>query len=157
MSTSETFKMDEAVVLWRMKMISRSGRSMAMNKDLSSLFYGEVGKIGSMDVQHVSFGSVWLVFYGHALVAISRYSMQGKQIEAFAVRDVANAVPLLAHEDYKRWVGDVDDKLLQLHEEYTTPPAEWLAISVEDIHAKAATWFGDEVSSMVQDRLTGGD
>jgi hypothetical protein len=145
-----------AVISWRTAMIGKAGRSVIMNgKNMSSLFYAEVGKIGTQDIQNVSFGSNWLVFYGHALVAISRYNMKSSEVEAFTVRDIGGTPSPIAYQDYKQWINDVDDKLLRLKEEYTTPPQDWLSISVEDIHAKAAQWFADEVSNIVQDKLTG--
>ena len=146
------------IAVYRSKRIAAAGRSTPNMSKINELFYLDTFEANGVELYNFSFGSVWLTFHGHALVAINRYNIEAHRIEAFVVRtiDPANS-PALARPDYVAWVDKLDLKMFDMEEEFTIPQADWEPIGIAEIHAKAAQWMGDQVSLIVQDRLTGGN
>lgn len=124
---------------------------------ISEMFFMDKVVMAGQELNNFSLGSVWLSFYGGALVAINRYNINEHKVEAFTIRvlNVDEKTPITVNL-YKEWVKNADLMIGELEKEFTIPDDEWLPISPEEIHAKAVQWLGDQILSIVQDRLTGG-
>ena len=117
---------------------------------ITELFYrDDVSK----DITSISCGNVWLWFYREALVAVTHVVPATGIVEAVMVKKPSR--PPIAYKSYAEWIAHFKVEAEKIAENCAITVSEFTDVNSEEIQAAALRWIGNQISNIVQDKITG--
>lgn len=116
---------------------------------ITELFYrDDVSK----EITSISCGNVWLWFYKEALVAVTHVVSETGLVEAVMVKE--SQLPPIAYKSYTEWFSRLKAEGNKIAVDSSITLDDFKGITADEIQAYGLRWLGDQISQIVQDKLT---